>query len=1209
MDHKNDLQPPVKRTYFLEYMGQLNLHRSYASVMSRWLTAAVKYRRKPQFCALTVDQDFVSVAKEEKVLIDLSENASGAVISDTKASNRLTAISNLNHPLAPTDTATDEEESQHCFGILPLKLPLEKIVEITSATDYERRCFSFFVDKGLENPLECHVFYENDVSLIDEVGETLNKFISWHKNSSPSASMISRNVKLEDLDSVRFEVMLLGKLQVKHEQQPYNFVDEAVGKYHSLEMEHVARMEEMKMINALNQSYENGNIHEHKNDHHENSMMTSELLHPIQINSLEIKDRRPSLDEVRQRCNSTDISQIAAMKRRKGRTRHCSEPSTAASLGFDKNKTRLLQIGKQSVTLICPDLTSRNVEIHFVDIQRCCQGIKCRDHFGVFVKDHHHHHSSIRDEFKFKCFLFKCADENVCDEIMLALRQACHTCNHGPDPMKKFHSLCKRIHSTSGSSADASWVERGVTLAAKCVAEFFCDADQKKAKQRIEERCKEELPKTHYEHLVVVMDIARQMFEEKQREHDIRIKQLRDSNGANVVSKKITLIKSRAKKSFTSFENFLGKGIQKMQELQQEAEHHIVSPVDKFKFTFADVPRSAPSTPVSNNTATAQAKRSRNRSGSPASFTDVSPLVGGEGSRNIALPEPIRPRSKTAEAGSIDQSSLNVRRKLQLNQDNSESVLAPSVAKTSASNMNSRSISTESTPAQSRSSTPVLKDLSPHLRGHSTGKKLTIHQEMFYKIGTPRKRKGSKTFDSPSMSEYLKPTSIINTPEAVRLAWRRAIQDQIILNRINRISSSSELDGSSANVPANMKLDYPEPDICPPAMNDVWIELLETDERNQYKIDQSVLHAAVRKGVPRALRGRVWSMLYEQWKLRLESTQRPLTSKCKLVKTPYHELLKLLTSEQHAILIDLGRTFPTYPYYSQQLGNGQLALFNVLKAYSLADVDVGYCQGLSFVAGLLLMHMPSSNEAFSMLCHLMAGMGCRKLYLPDMEALRVAVYQLSRLLHDFHKDLYDHLEKNDVTMMLFAAPWFLTMFASVLSFGFTARIFDLLFLEGTSALFKAALCLLSHHKKNILEEDGFESVVGYLKDKLPDMDDSSVKQVLSEIFDLNIEEKLRVYEVEYSVLEEGELFGFDESDGSPQDDAKDLRQKYDRLEQVHQTVTKFNVELVEQLEAARMQISSLQQGLTDMATMDEKRTLELESLKQVNESLKERQKV
>ena len=52
-----------------------------------------------------------------------------------------------------------------------------------------------------------------------------------------------------------------------------------------------------------------------------------------------------------------------------------------------------------------------------------------------------------------------------------------------------------------------------------------------------------------------------------------------------------------------------------------------------------------------------------------------------------------------------------------------------------------------------------------------------------------------------------------------------------------------------------------------------------------------------------------------------------------------------------------GRTFPGHPYFSMQLGNGQLALFNLLKAYSLMDQDVGYCQGLSFVAGILLMHV------------------------------------------------------------------------------------------------------------------------------------------------------------------------------------------------------------------------------------------------------------
>jgi hypothetical protein len=52
-----------------------------------------------------------------------------------------------------------------------------------------------------------------------------------------------------------------------------------------------------------------------------------------------------------------------------------------------------------------------------------------------------------------------------------------------------------------------------------------------------------------------------------------------------------------------------------------------------------------------------------------------------------------------------------------------------------------------------------------------------------------------------------------------------------------------------------------------------------------------------------------------------------------------------------------GRTFPNHTYFSSPLGPGQLALFNLLKAYSLLDPEVGYCQGLSFVAGVLLLHV------------------------------------------------------------------------------------------------------------------------------------------------------------------------------------------------------------------------------------------------------------
>lgn len=41
-----------------------------------------------------------------------------------------------------------------------------------------------------------------------------------------------------------------------------------------------------------------------------------------------------------------------------------------------------------------------------------------------------------------------------------------------------------------------------------------------------------------------------------------------------------------------------------------------------------------------------------------------------------------------------------------------------------------------------------------------------------------------------------------------------------------------------------------------------------------------------------------------------------------------------------------------------------------MKAYSLYDPEVGYCQGLSFIAGALLLNMPD-EQAFECLVHLM----------------------------------------------------------------------------------------------------------------------------------------------------------------------------------------------------------------------------------------------
>uniref|UniRef100_A0A673UXN7 TBC1 domain family member 4 n=1 Tax=Suricata suricatta TaxID=37032 RepID=A0A673UXN7_SURSU len=303
-----------------------------------------------------------------------------------------------------------------------------------------------------------------------------------------------------------------------------------------------------------------------------------------------------------------------------------------------------------------------------------------------------------------------------------------------------------------------------------------------------------------------------------------------------------------------------------------------------------------------------------------------------------------------------------------------------------------------------------------------------------------------------------------------------------------------------------------------------------------------------------------------------------------------HQQILLLRMEKENQKLE-GRTFPTHPYFSAQLGAGQLSLFNLLKAYSLLDKEVGYCQGISFVAGVLLLHM-SEEQAFEMLKFLMYDQGFRKQYRPDMMSLQIQMYQLSRLLHDYHRDLYNHLEENEISPSLYAAPWFLTLFASQFPLGFVARVFDIIFLQGTEVIFKVALSLLSSQEALIMECESFESIVEFLKTTLPDMNTSEMEKIITQVFEMDISKQLHAYEVEYHVLQD-EL---QESSYACEDS-----EPLEKLERANNQLKRQNMDLLEKLQLAHAKIQTLESNLENLLTRETKmksliRTLEQEKM-------------
>ena len=64
-----------------------------------------------------------------------------------------------------------------------------------------------------------------------------------------------------------------------------------------------------------------------------------------------------------------------------------------------------------------------------------------------------------------------------------------------------------------------------------------------------------------------------------------------------------------------------------------------------------------------------------------------------------------------------------------------------------------------------------------------------------------------------------------------------------------------------------------------------------------------------------------------------------------------------MSPHERAIRRDLNHTFPEHSFFKERDEVGQESLFNVLKAYSVHDKEVGYYQDSPFMVGLLLMQV------------------------------------------------------------------------------------------------------------------------------------------------------------------------------------------------------------------------------------------------------------
>ncbi len=154
---------------------------------------------------------------------------------------------------------------------------------------------------------------------------------------------------------------------------------------------------------------------------------------------------------------------------------------------------------------------------------------------------------------------------------------------------------------------------------------------------------------------------------------------------------------------------------------------------------------------------------------------------------------------------------------------------------------------------------------------------------------------------------------------------------------------------------------------------------------------------------------------------------------------------------------DLPRTFPAHPLLD---GVGRDALRRVLLAYARYNPKVGYCQGLNFLAGLLLLLMPEESAFYvlgTIVEDILPGYFVTKQMLApsvDQKILRVFVNQkLPTLL--------ETLDTFNIPLSAITLNWFLCLFVNCLPWETALRVWDvLLFKRDRTVLFQVTLALL-----------------------------------------------------------------------------------------------------------------------------------------------------
>ncbi|OCT71790.1 hypothetical protein XELAEV_18034768mg [Xenopus laevis] len=248
------------------------------------------------------------------------------------------------------------------------------------------------------------------------------------------------------------------------------------------------------------------------------------------------------------------------------------------------------------------------------------------------------------------------------------------------------------------------------------------------------------------------------------------------------------------------------------------------------------------------------------------------------------------------------------------------------------------------------------------------------------------------------------------------------------------------------------------------------------------------------QGLPPSVRGKVWSLAIgnelnitpELYEIFLSRAKERWKSFSETSSENENEDSGVSLADREASLelikLDISRTFPSL-YIFQKGGPYHDLLHSILGAYTCYRPDVGYVQGMSFIAAVLILNLEEA-DAFIAFANLL-NKPCQLAFFRVDHSMMLKYFAAFEVFFEENlPKLFFHFNAYSLTPDLYLIDWIFTLYSKSLPLDLACRVWDVFCRDGEEFLFRTALGILRLYEDILLQMD-FIHIAQFLT-KLPE---------------------------------------------------------------------------------------------------------------------------